>query len=49
MKKLRPGVAPRPKIVSPPKPAIPLYHLVNGRRVKRSPWAIQWDKTHAQH
>lgn len=46
VKKPHPVVAPRPKVVPPTRPAIPLYHTVNGRRVKRSSWAIQWDQTH---
>lgn len=40
------SAAPHAQAAPPMKPAVPLYHIVNGRRVKRSPWAIQWDKTH---
>ncbi len=29
-----------------PKPAVPLYALRNGRLVRRSKWAIQWNLTH---
>ncbi len=32
----------------PAKPAVPLYVVKNGRLVKRSKWAIQWDLTHPQ-
>lgn len=46
VKKPRPSIIPRPKAVTPAKPAVPLYHIVNGRRVRRSTWAIGWDRTH---
>lgn len=46
IKKPLPAAAPHVQVASPAKPTVPLYHIVNGRRVKRSPWAIEWEKTH---
>jgi len=46
------GGAPVPLIARPiakktaPKPAVALFALRNGRLVRRSKWAIQWDLTH---
>lgn len=46
VKKPHPATIPHANVAPPATPPVPLYHIVNGRRVKRSTWAIQWDMTH---